>query len=94
MKNIENGLGSSETTREASLFDFRDFYKYGQSSHVSRISEAFLEWLLGFYEGDGYIGFRQRPKCLNQNARLELTLEIDQKEKFLKSFKKLLVLAI
>ena len=53
MKNIENGLGSSETTREASLFDFRYFYKYGQSSHVPRISEAFLEWFVGFYEGDG-----------------------------------------
>lgn len=81
MENIKNGLGSSETTREASLFDFRDFYKYGQSPHVPRISEAFLEWFIGFYEEDGSICFRQRPERLRQKARFELTLQIVQKEK-------------
>ena len=46
--------GSSETTRETP-FDFTLFYKYGHAHHISRIPEAFLEWFIGFYEGDGSI---------------------------------------
>ena len=46
--------GSSETTRETP-FDFTLFYKYGHAHHISKIPETFLEWFIGFYEGDGSI---------------------------------------
>ena len=49
-------FGSSETTRETP-FNFDLFYKYGHAKHVPRIPESFLEWFIGFYEGDGSIYF-------------------------------------
>ena len=52
-----NNCGSSETIRKAPYFNFEDFYKYGHAKHVPRIEESFLEWFIGFFEGDGYLGF-------------------------------------
>lgn len=43
---------SSETKGKASTFNFDLFYAYGHASHVPRISEAFLEWFIGFFEGE------------------------------------------
>lgn len=42
--------GSSETTREA--FDFDLFWKH-RPEHKTRIEKRFLEWFVGFVEGDG-----------------------------------------
>ena len=46
---------SSETTSEASSFDFTDFFKSGQGGHVPLIPTDFLEWFIGFFEGDGSV---------------------------------------
>ena len=50
---------SSETTRETSNFNFNDFYKYGHVKHVPRISEEFLEWFIGFFEGNGSLSYTE-----------------------------------
>lgn len=44
--------GSSETTREAFCFDL---YKKNKPKHIllSKIRNSFLEWFIGFSEGDG-----------------------------------------
>lgn len=42
--------GSSETTREAFCFDL---YRIMKPQHKKRIRKAFLEWFVGFSEGDG-----------------------------------------
>lgn len=52
--------GSSETIRKALDFNFNDFYKYGHADHVPRIKESFLEWFIGFFEGDGSLGFSKK----------------------------------
>lgn len=52
--------GSSETIRKALDFNFNDFYKYGHANHVPRIKESFLEWFIGFFEGDGSLGFSKK----------------------------------
>lgn len=59
-KNSINNRGSSETIRKALYFDFNDFYKYGHAHHVPRIEESFLEWFIGFFEGDGFLGFSKK----------------------------------
>lgn len=54
--NTNKDIGSSETTREASVFNFTPFY---ESLHIkpetanNQPSSRFLEWLIGFTEGDG-----------------------------------------
>ena len=68
-------FGSSETTRETP-FHFDLFYKFGHAKHVPRISEAFLEWFLGFYEGDGSI-----YTAKTGYIKLRFSLQISQKEK-------------
>ena len=55
-----NLYGSSETIRKAPYFNFDDFYTYGHAKHVPRISETFLEWFIGFFEGDGSLGFSKK----------------------------------
>ena len=48
--------GSSETTREASLenFDFTEFRHRLYSHKINvQITDSFLEWFIGFVEGDG-----------------------------------------
>jgi hypothetical protein len=64
--------GSSETTRKAPDFFFGDFYQYGHSEHVPRMSESFLEWFIGFFEGDG---------CFVVGSSGRLSAKIGQKEK-------------
>lgn len=78
---------SSETIRKALYFNFDDFYKYGHAKHVPRIPESFLEWFIGFFEGDGYLGFSE--KCNRPHNRKNYTkpvcerlyVSICQKEK-------------
>lgn len=67
--------GSSETIRKAPYFDFNDFYKYGHAAHVPRISEAFLEWFIGFFEGDGSLSYTEN------NSYTRLRFSLAQKEK-------------
>jgi hypothetical protein len=81
--------GSSETIRQAPCFHFEFFYKYAHAKHVPRISEEFLEWFIGFFEGDGYIGFSKPyvfERCRNKKIYKEVACErlrfsICQKEK-------------
>lgn len=70
-----NKCGSLETLRKAPFFSFDDFYTYGHAKHVPRISENFLEWFIGFFEGDGFLGF---TKVGTSNR---LVFSICQKEK-------------
>ena len=49
-----SNLGSSETIREApQKFNFNDYKKYGHPKHLKKIDSTFLEWFIGFSEGDG-----------------------------------------
>lgn len=64
MKNNSN-CGSSETIRKALYFNFNHFYKYGHAHHVPRIEESFLEWFIGFFEGNGSFGFSKK-RCSNR----------------------------
>ncbi len=56
---IQNQIGSSETTREPPFysFDFANYIKYHRPEHKCKedISTTinFLEWFIGFAEGDG-----------------------------------------
>jgi len=69
-------FGSSETTRKAPLLE--NFYKYGHPPHVPRISECFLEWFIGFFEGDGsFISYSEKKTSKN----IRLKAYILQKEK-------------
>ncbi|MGC1205919.1 MAG: LAGLIDADG family homing endonuclease [Flavobacteriaceae bacterium] len=87
--NKNYNCGSSETIRKAPFFNFDDFYKYGHASHVPRISETFLEWFVGFFEGDGSLGFsnkRYYNRLRNGQSSLEpvcerLFFSICQKER-------------
>jgi LAGLIDADG endonuclease len=45
-------IGSSETTREALDFHFSDYTKV-KPNHIQKIDIHFLEWFIGFVEGDG-----------------------------------------
>ena len=47
-----HSLGSSETIRGTSSFNFSDYYT--NVKHKS--DDTFLTWLIGFFEGDGYFG--------------------------------------
>ncbi len=51
IKKLMNKIGSSETIRKTTF----DFYSYKQNlvSHKTRIDIQFLEWFIGFVEGDG-----------------------------------------
>ncbi len=88
MKN-NNNCGSSETIRKATYFNFEDFYKYGHAKHVPRIEESFLEWFIGFFEGDGYLGFSKKrfynrlrnKKEYKESVCERLTFSICQKER-------------
>lgn len=55
-----NPNGSSETIRKAPFFCFEDFYNYGHGHHIPRISESFLEWFIGFFEGNGSLSYTQK----------------------------------
>jgi hypothetical protein len=46
-------LGSSETTREASFFDFSHYQNHGNPEQIPFQDPNFLAWFVGFCEGDG-----------------------------------------
>ena len=81
--------GSSETIRKAPTFLFDDFYAYGHADHIPRIPESFLEWFIGFFEGDGSLGYTKSgtyERSRNGKNYTELVCErlrfnITQKEK-------------
>lgn len=49
---LKNKKGSSETTREAFYFDFSKYIE-NKPEHIININQIFLEWFVGFTEGDG-----------------------------------------
>lgn len=58
--------GSSETTREA--FDF-NFSKYIETKpeHNKNVDQNFLEWFIGFTEGDGsFITYSKKIKPIKR----------------------------
>lgn len=69
-------IGSSETTRETPFinFDFTEFMKNAVPSHINHIDQHYLEWLVGFIEGDGTFYFRK------DNNNFRLGFEISQKD--------------
>ena len=79
--NLPPSCDSSETTRKASSFDFSDFYKYGQPENVPRISETFLEWFIGFFEGDGCLISRDTFDKRYATINKRFGVQIGQKEK-------------
>jgi hypothetical protein len=79
--------GTSETIREAVSprspqvlrtwgFDFSDFEK-NKPQHKKTIDHRFLEWFLGFFEGDGYI-LARRGKDSHGNPKGRVVVEITQ----------------
>ena len=88
MKHIKKSCGSSETIRKTPTFNFDDFYKYGHAKHVPRIEESFLEWFIGFFEANGYIGYSFKSNSLrvrngktsNEIVAERLRFSISQKE--------------
>lgn len=60
-----NNTGSSETLREttASQFHFTDFLKH-LPQHKSHIPTPFLEWFVGFAEGDGSFICTTNKRCI------------------------------
>jgi hypothetical protein len=51
-----SNLGSSETTREAPLhqsFYFDYYFDHCKPEHIKSNDSTFLEWFIGFCEGDG-----------------------------------------
>lgn len=55
-------------------FCFKAFQAYGRPEHRSEISETFLSWLIGFFEGDGSIT-QWRTK-----GKLRIRISLDQKD--------------
>ena len=49
---LKNKKGSSETIREAFDFNFSKYIK-NKPEHIKNVNESFLEWFIGFTEGDG-----------------------------------------
>uniref|UniRef100_UPI0028E0A2EF hypothetical protein n=1 Tax=Perenniporia fraxinea TaxID=1350006 RepID=UPI0028E0A2EF len=63
-RNFTYNTSSSETTCEISCKNFNHFSKlYSELGFSSSISEAWLQWFLGFAEGDGAIvSYKGRPR--------------------------------
>ena len=78
MSELTPSCGSSETTRKAPSFLTEDFYAHGQAPHVPRVSEAFLQWFVGFFEGDGCLSIFIAS---DTKTKTRLCLNISQKEK-------------
>lgn len=90
---FETMIGSSETTREPPLssFDFSNFIEHHLVQHKTHADQSFLEWLVGFAEGDGTFCSReislQQPKPFNgetnastgEEAPAEILLQSTQK---------------
>ena len=69
----KNKIGSSETIREA--FNFSKYIK-NKPEHIKEIDIGFLEWFIGFVEGDG--SFIVKKNKNNNNKYL--TFYINQKD--------------
>jgi LAGLIDADG endonuclease len=84
-----NSCGSSETIRKAPTFIFDDFYAYGHADHVPRLPESFLEWFIGFFEGDGSLSYTKEGtynrlregKAYKERVTERLRFNLVQKER-------------
>lgn len=65
--NFNKLVGSSETTREASDFNFKPFYDNAPHFNHNLPDTSFLEWFIGFTEGDGSFGLQKSPTLSNPN---------------------------
>lgn len=87
-QHIQNG--SSETLRKTlrhppnTEFQFNAFYEKITCHVQNRPSQAFLEWFLGFFEGDGAWVTRQGDTT--NPGRKEIYVSVGQKEKKVLSF--------
>ena len=76
--------GSSETTSKAPFYKnlkLHDFYTYGHATHVTPISQEFLEGFIGFFEREGsFLSGNTLDKC-NNSTNTRLRISIPQKEK-------------
>jgi len=73
-------LGSSETTREASLFDFSYYQNHGNPEQIPSQDPDFLAWFVGFSEGDGsFICDNQRLFFIINQADCQLLSKIRTK---------------
>nr|QUO99233.1 putative LAGLIDADG homing endonuclease [Oedogonium sp. HN1801B] len=78
---MKKRLNPSETLCETTLekidcldFDFKTYLNTSVPQHISTLSLAFLEWLIGFTEGDGCFSSKI------QRGRPRLVFEIAQKD--------------
>ena len=66
-KNQPSNLGSSETIREApQSIQLSHYIKLGKPKHIKYLDEPFLEWFIGFSEGDGSFSQTKRAFVINQ----------------------------
>ena len=73
-------LGSSETTREASLLNFSDYQTFGKPEQISRNDSDFWAWFIGFCEGDGsFIQTKNRVILIINQADPQLLHKIRTK---------------
>ena len=77
-----NNIGSSETTRESPslTFDFTNYLEYYRPEHKRNedisVTIAFLQWFVGFTEGDGT--FTCEPE--GEKTKIRLRFSITQKD--------------
>ncbi len=74
--NTYNNIGSSETTREALVFNFSEYNKV-KPSHITKLKTEFLEWFIGFTEGDG--SFIVKDSTVARNKK-QLVFTMNQKD--------------
>ena len=89
---IQPTIGSSETTRESPLssfsiarkanysFDFDDFLLHHLPTHKKDVDIGFLEWLVGFVEGDGTFCYRLASGTTSTSSRMRFLFQICQKD--------------
>ena len=75
-----SNLGSSETTREAPLyqaFSFDYYFEHYKPQHIKSKNSTFLEWFIGFSEGDGsFIVSKQRCYFIINQKDIKLLYNI------------------
>jgi hypothetical protein len=88
-KTTKKNLGSSETTREAPLthkqdennnFDFTEYIQNYAPSQIKDHDLRFLEWFVGFTEGDGSFFWRNVLDKRSNLAGIRIGFEITQKD--------------
>lgn len=76
-KKIE--LGSSETIRENTYDLFKNSYKHYKNMNIE-IDDEWLDWFVGFVEGDGAIlGKRGRTELVITQKDIQVLLKIKEK---------------